>query len=132
MKPCAACAAAEAKQKSVPKESDHEPVTGTERRVFLDIATVKQPVNGPKVSKPNWQIMVDERTQLKFSHFFEKKNGMIKPTCVQLNKWKLADLEVKYIRLDNAGENKKLQEASDSQEWKLGITYKYTARDTPQ
>ena len=58
MKPCAACAAAKAKQKSVPKYNDHVPATGTERRVFLDIATVKQPKNGPKVSKPNWRIML--------------------------------------------------------------------------
>jgi hypothetical protein len=132
MKPCAACAAAKAKQKSVPKQSDHEPATGDERRVFLDIATVKQPKNGPKVHKANWRIMVDERTQLKFSSFYEKKSDMVEPTCVQLNKWQQAGLKVTYIRLDNAGENLKLQEVSDSKEWKLGIKYEYTARDTPQ
>jgi hypothetical protein len=132
MKPCAACGEAKAKQKSVPKHGTHKKATSKERRVFLDIATVKQPKNGPNVSKTNWRIMVDERTQLKFSDFYEKKNGMIEPTCVRLNRWKQHGLGVKYIRLDNAGENLKLQEVSDSKEWQLGITYEFTARDTPQ
>jgi hypothetical protein len=62
------------------------------------------------------------------------KNGMIEPTCAQLNKWKNAGfLVVKYLRLDNAGKNKKLKERSESSDWKLNIEYKkFTARDTPQ
>jgi hypothetical protein len=98
----------------------------------LDIATVKQPKGGPNVTRTNWRIMVDEQTQLKFSNFYKKKNGMIEPTCVQLNKWKQAGLAVKYMPLDNTGENLKLQEVSDSKDWKLGIEFEYTARDTPQ
>jgi hypothetical protein len=39
---------------------------------------------------------------------------------------------VKYIRMDNAGENKLLQKRAESKDWKLNITYEYTARDTPQ
>ena len=33
---------------------------------------------------------------------------------------------------DNAWENKKLQERAESSDWKLGPTFEYTARDTPQ
>ena len=99
MKPCPACAAAKAKQKSVPKISDHVPATEGERRIFLDISTVKKPKDLPAVIRPNWRIMVDERTQMKFSAFFEKKNAMVEPTCVQLNKWKDANKMVKYIRM---------------------------------
>jgi hypothetical protein len=32
--------------------------------------------------------MVDERTQLKFSDFFDTKNGMVEETCEQLHCWK--------------------------------------------
>jgi hypothetical protein len=34
--------------------------------------------------------------------------------------------------MDNAGENLLLQERAESKDWKLGLVYKYMARDTPQ
>jgi hypothetical protein len=34
--------------------------------------------------------------------------------------------------MDNAGENKLLQQRAESNDWKLNIQYEYTARDTPQ
>ena len=37
-----------------------------------------------------FNIMVDKWTQLKFSDFFDTKNGMIEPTCEKLQKWKQA------------------------------------------
>jgi hypothetical protein len=77
-------------------------------------------------------MMVDERTELKFSDFFVTKNGMVEPTCEQLHRWKQSGHGVKYIRMDNAGENKLLQQRTESKDWKLDITYEYTARDTPQ
>jgi hypothetical protein len=131
-KPCEACTIAKAKQKNVPKESEHAPARAGENRIFLDIATIKKVKGGPTVTKPNWRIMVDERTGMKFSDFFETKNAMIEPTCVQLNKWKTAGREVKFIRLDNAGENKALQTRTESSAWKFPIAYEFTARDTPQ
>jgi hypothetical protein len=70
---------------------------------------VKKPKDLPEEINPNWRIMVDERTQMKCLVFFANKNTMVEPTCVQLSKWKNADKTVKYIRMDNAGENKKLQ-----------------------
>ena len=56
------------------------------RKDFLDVSTVKQPValgevvEKKKLCKSNWQIMVDERTQLTFSNFFETKSRMVEPT----------------------------------------------------
>ena len=41
--PCESCAAAKAKQKNVPKSSDHVMATAEEGQVFLDIATIKGP-----------------------------------------------------------------------------------------
>jgi hypothetical protein len=76
--------------------------------------------------------MVNERTGMKFSDFYETKDGMIEPTCVQWNRWKDAGLAVKFVHLDNAGENTKLKECSESADWKLDIEYEFTAQDTPQ
>ena len=129
---CEACTIGKAKQKNVPKESDHEPSKVANERIYMDISTIKAPEDGPKVTKPNWHIMVDEKTQLKFSHFYETKNGMIEPTCAQLNKWREAGKPVSFVRLDNAGENKKLKTRTESSDWKLGINFEFTARDTPQ
>ncbi len=70
---------------------------------------VKKPKDMPDVSKPNWQIMVDEHTQMKFLAFHKKKFNVVEPTCVQLNKWKQMGKTVKYICMDNAEENFKLQ-----------------------
>jgi hypothetical protein len=132
LQPCAACAAAKAKQKNVIKESEHQPTTKPGERMFLDLASVKPRKDGPTTKKPNWRILVDEATQLKFSDFYDTKSGMVEPTCEKLHKWREAGKPVKYLRLDNAGENKKLQERSDSSDWKLNIEFEYTARDTPQ
>jgi hypothetical protein len=43
----------------------------------------------------NWQIIVDKRTQLKFSDFFlDTKNGMAELTCKQFQRWKDVGKEV--------------------------------------
>jgi hypothetical protein len=78
---------AKAKQKSLPRHPETPPSTKNESHIYLDIATIKKTENGPKVHKGNWRIMVDERTQLKFSDFFDTKNGMVEETCEQLHRW---------------------------------------------
>jgi len=132
MMPCESCAAGKAKQKNVPKISEGKPAEDGKSRIFLDIATVKSKEGKPKATKPNWRIMVDERTQLKFSNFYPTKNGMVEPTCEQFHKWKSNGILVDYVRMDNAGENTLLQKRSESKDWKLGIKFEYTARATPQ
>jgi hypothetical protein len=55
MKVCEACTMAKAKQKNVPKTSDHEPAQSNGHRVFLDIATIKKTSrNRQPVNKSNW------------------------------------------------------------------------------
>jgi hypothetical protein len=76
--------------------------------------------------------MVDEATQLKFSDFFETKNGMIEPTCEKLYQWQQTNKAVKFIRMDNGGENKGLESRANSADWKLNIKFEYTGRETPQ
>jgi hypothetical protein len=75
---------------------------------------------------------VDEKTQLKFSDFFNTKIGMVEPTCQLFYKWKKHGIPVKIVRYDDAGENKTLKARCDSSDWKLNIEFEFIGRDTPQ
>ena len=133
MEPCDGCTMAKAKQKNVPRVNQiHVRSIKFGERMFSDISTIKQLEEGPAVTKPNWHILVDEATRMKFSTFYESKNGMVEKTCERFHRWKLAGHPVKFVRQDNAGENRLLQARSDSAAWKLGVMFEYTARDTPQ
>jgi len=81
LQPCAACAAAKAKQKNVPKESLHVSASASNGRIYLDIATMKLLDSDVTMVDPNWCIMVDEWMQMKFSDFFQTKTAMVEPTC---------------------------------------------------
>ena len=133
MKPCNACAAAKAKQKNLPTSRNHIPSKISNERMHLDIATIKAlEYLKMDVSKPHWRILVDEKVQMKMSDFYATKNGMIEPTCEKFQKWKDADMPVRIVRMDGSGENMKLKQRSESSDWKLGIEYEITARNTPQ
>jgi hypothetical protein len=56
----------------------------------LDLSSVKKPKDIKRISQLNCQIMVDERTQLKFVDFFDTKSGMVEPTCEKLKLWETA------------------------------------------
>ena len=139
---CEACAAAKAKQKNLVKgewklvrfrENRKQRAANPNERIYLDISSVKS--NKAKrifPRRPHWCILVDERTGMKFSHFFNSKNGMVEPTCELFHQWKIRDKPVKQLRMDNAGENRILEQRAQSSDWKLGITVEYTGRDTPQ
>eukprot|EP00957_Ditylum_brightwellii_P038657 2922379-Ditylum_brightwellii.AAC.1 len=133
MSTCESCAVGKAKQKNVPKVSEHIKSDKPGERIFLDISTIKGEKDGPKVNVKNqWRIMVDECTSLKFSDFFKTKNGMVEPTLEQFNRWSKKGIMVQYLRCDNAGENKTLEKRSQSSDWKMNIQFEYTARATPQ
>ena len=59
--------------------------------------------------------MVDERTLLKFFNFFETKSGMVELTCKQFLKRIKDGFPLRYVRLDNRGENVKLQSHCQSE-----------------
>ena len=130
---CVPCTKAKAKQKNVCKESDTEKATESNGRIYLDISTIRAPKKSNfKVAKGNWLIMVDERSGMKISRFFATKDEMVEPVCEQFQLWKGAGIPVKILRMDNAGENKKLQQRLESSDWKLNVAVEYTARATPQ
>jgi hypothetical protein len=67
---------------------------------------------------------------MKFSTFLKHKNEMVEPSCELFSTWKHHEHPVKYIRCDNAGENKTLQKRANGVDWKLNIEFEFTPRDT--
>ena len=132
MPPCEACTLAKARQKNVLKKSEQQELKAGERRVYLDLSKVKEPKGSPALGKSNWRIIVDQKANFKHSEFFATKDAMIEPTCVLFNKWKEEGNPVTHLRLDNAGENKKLVERMRSSDWKMKLKVEFTPRNSPQ
>jgi hypothetical protein len=73
--PCESCAVGKAKQTNVPKKSEHVVSQKNGEQLFLDITTITGEKDGVKPNeKRNWRILVDERTQMKFSLFCATKD----------------------------------------------------------
>ena len=100
--------------------------------MYLDVGWLRPKNKENRLYKPYWRIIVDERTQMKHSAFFNTKKGMVEPTCELFQHWRATGQSVQHVRLDNAGENKRLQQRSESADWKLGIHYEFTDARTPQ
>jgi len=102
---CESCAVAKAKQASLPKVTFAQPLKKGERRVHLDISTVKpRPEKDggtkPTMSKPQWRMVVDAESGFKSSGFYATKNGMIEPTCALFKDWKDRGYGVTHLRMD--------------------------------
>jgi hypothetical protein len=132
MKPCRACTAAKAKQKNLTKVSNHVKSENPGERMFLDLAYFKTPRKGMVIPKPNWRLMVDESTNFKITDFYKKKNDMVEPTCIVIKQLKDKGREIKFLRMDNAGENKLLEARCKIKDWQFVMDFEYTARATPQ
>jgi hypothetical protein len=77
---CLACTIGKAKQKNDKKKSEGIKSKETGGHLYLDISIFKYKKGEPKIMKNNWRIMVDQRTNLKISHFYAKKDGICEPT----------------------------------------------------
>ena len=139
--PCEACAEDKTNQKSLNKKTivinkvvKHVTIpNGINEKASLDISTIKAPKGvRVNVTKPQWRILIDHRTMMKFSDFYCKKSDMVEPTCELFNKWKEERKPVKQLRCDNAGENISLEKRQASAAWKMNIKFEYTAKHTPQ
>jgi hypothetical protein len=145
LKPCSACATAKAKSKALTRGLTNQGQEIKEKpknkekivRAYVDLSAIKVPKelraivrNNPR---PNWRLIVDERTGMPFSSFHSSKNGMVELLCELLNKWKNARKGISRLRCDNAGENKLLERRLASSEWKMNeIAMEYTAAATLQ
>ena len=141
MQPCSACAEAKARQKHLPTRILSRQVirmkvpipSEVNEKVNLDISTIKAPKGvNVTVTRPQWIIITDQRTQMKFSNFYQKKSDILEHTCELFKRWKQKGYPVRTVRCDNAGENIVLEKRSSSAIRQLNINFEYTAQDTPQ
>ena len=124
---CEHCAIGKAKQKNVPKyveKRDFSPGEGWS----IDISSIK---NSSAGGSKYWCLWVDRSTGFKQSFFLSSKVGQVKPGVNFVDELKKKHkISVKTIRADNAGENKKLEDALLKAGH--GVTFEYTAANTPQ
>ena len=79
----------------------------------------------------HWALMVDEAPKYKKSFFLKKKNDQIEVMIDWLNELKNKyKINIQWIRMDSAGENKTLARCCNQNE--MGIKFEYTAPGAPQ
>ena len=76
-------------------------------------------------------MLLDDCTDFVWSIFMPTKSGMVKPVLLLLKELRdIYDLQTKFIRCDNAGENKSLEQECIAHN--MGIQFEYTPSGTPQ
>ena len=81
--------------------------------------------------KRHWLIVVDKFSDCSHSFFLKRKSDQIEVLPVWMKELKAKyGIDIKYVRLDNSGENRSLQKECDKQN--LGIIFEFTAPGTPQ
>jgi hypothetical protein len=125
---CADCQMSNIKQRPVPKFTETKSETPGER-VFIDITSVKhKSLGGSKF----WLGCMDDATGQTWSSLLKRKNDLAKTMMRFLRKMKARGTPVKYIRCDNAGENKDLKNKCDQSTDLHDVEFEFTARDLPQ
>jgi hypothetical protein len=118
-------------EKVSPQVSEGIISTVDKRHYFLYLSTLVDTYTKKK-SQWMWRLMVKQLSQLKFTNFYESKKAMVEPMIQRKHQLKELGVCPHYLCLDNAGEKVSLQKCDESTDWKLGLQYELTARDTPQ
>ena len=128
LEPCETCTQAKIRQANVPKKKEKQVPSRPGYRLFIDISSFKHESMG---GKRHWLIVVDEFSDCSHSFFLKRKSDQIELPPIWIKELKVKyGTDIKYIRLDNSGENRSLQKECDKQ--KLGIIFEFTAPGTPQ
>jgi hypothetical protein len=124
---CEDCDTAKARQKNLKKTTETKSNLAGER-LMIDISSIKgESFGGSKY----WLLILDDCTDQCWSKFLTAKSHTAKVLVPFIKEQKNKhDKTVKYIRCDNAGENKATNTACAKKG--LGIQFKYTAPVTPQ
>ena len=126
--PCETCAQAKIRQANIPKKKEPQVPSRPGYRLFIDISSFKHECMG---GKRHWLIVVDEFSDCSHSFFLKRKSDQIELLPVWMKELKAKyGIDIKYVRLDNSGENRSLQKECDKQN--LGIIFEFTAPGTPQ
>ena len=124
---CENCGRAKSRQKNTSKDTVVRSKVAGER-LFIDISSVKGvSIGGSKY----WLAIVDDFTDMTWSMFLKQKSEQVNRIIDFIRDLKVKlNLSVKYIRCDNAGENKSLEKRCLREGF--GVQFEYTAPDTPQ
>ena len=126
--PCETCAQAKIRQANIPKKKEPQVPSRPGYRLYIDISSFK---HESMEGKRHWLIVVDEFSDCSYSFFLKRKSDQIEllPVWVKELKAKYG-IDIKYVRLDNSGENRSIQNECAKQN--LGIIFEFTAPGTPQ
>ena len=128
LEPCKTCAQAKIRQANVPKKKEKQVPSRPGYRLFMDISSFKHESMG---GKRHWLIVVDKFSDCSHSFFLKRKSDQIELFPIWINELKAKyGIDIKYIRLDNSGEYRSLQNECDKQN--LGIIFEFSAPGTPQ
>jgi hypothetical protein len=124
---CVHCPLAKDRQRNMNKK-DNSTISKKGERLCIDISSVS------KVSISNkkfWLLVLDENTSYKWSFILKTKSDQVQVLIEHIMDLEAKEgVKVKYIRCDNAGENLSLEK--ECKRRGLGITFEYTAPNTPQ
>ena len=125
---CETCAQAKIRQSNVPKKKEKQVPSRPGYRLFNDISSLKHESMG---GKRHWLIVVDKFSDCSHSFFLKRKSDQLELLPIWIKELKAKHgTDIKYIRLDNRGENRSLQKECDKHN--LGIIFKFTAPSIPQ
>ena len=124
--PCEDCLTGKAKRNNMNKAATNKSTKAGER-LMIDISSVK---NNRKNGKKYWLMVIDEASSMKWSYFLQNKADQTNCVISLIKELNSNEKTVKKIRCDNAGENQSLQKQCQAEG--LGITFEFTARETPQ
>ena len=113
-KPCMHCTAAKAKRK-VLNRTGNPKTRESNGWIGIDISTIKSSKNSDIiVTKPNWIMVIDERSGLKLSSFHKNKDDIVPYLAENFSRFKYDGSPVLKVRCDNAGENKSTEKEVNS------------------
>jgi len=123
MKLCEECVKAKQRQKNVPKSTATR-ASAPGERVFIDLSKVDvSSLSGSKF----WGLIVNDYTRYKWPFYLKTKDKISERAMPILREIK-ANFNLKYVRMDNAGENQEL-----ARQIKLiGVDVEFVAPNTPQ
>ena len=131
--PCDACGIVKSKAHPILKSSNPDSkATKVGERLYMDISGPFPLTSGrkhqPLKNKLYWYGIVDEFSGKMISSFHFKKNNLVTMFKEVVNYFKGRNCPVKFVRMDNAGENLEVERYCKE----VNIVVEYTPPDTPQ
>src|SRR5210317_14677 len=96
-------------------------------RLFLDISTFNEVMLG---GSKHWMLVIDEYTGMKFTFLLKYKSDLVDKFMFLLNELHRRGFNVRYIRMDNAGENNTLAKTLNNSPYDIRV--EFTSPNTPE